>query len=103
MKRYYTVVSREDKYKSKAFIDTFGYRGGDVAGATQLFEGLLGASRHGPGGSGQRGGAAGASLGRVGFWLGRAQQRIAQDAPAGAGPVGGRTQTVLSASPADVS
>jgi len=23
----YTVVSREDKYKSKAFIDTFGYRG----------------------------------------------------------------------------
>src|SRR5690606_27186056 len=29
----YTVVSREDKYKSKAFIDTFVYRGGDVAGA----------------------------------------------------------------------
>ena len=36
----YTVVGREDKYKSKAFIDTFGYRGGDVAGAQ--VEGLLG-------------------------------------------------------------
>ena len=29
----FTVVSREDKYKSKAFIDTFVYRGGDVVGA----------------------------------------------------------------------
>ena len=29
----YTVVSREDKYKSKAFIDTFVYRSGDVLGA----------------------------------------------------------------------
>lgn len=29
----YTVVNREDKYKSKAFIDTFVYRTGDVAGA----------------------------------------------------------------------
>ncbi len=29
----FTVVSREDKYKSKAVIDTFGYRAGDVVGA----------------------------------------------------------------------
>jgi AAA family ATP:ADP antiporter len=29
----FTVVSREDKYKAKAFIDTFVYRGGDVIGA----------------------------------------------------------------------
>ncbi|HLM66706.1 MAG TPA: MFS transporter, partial [Longimicrobium sp.] len=36
----FTVVSRADKYKSKAFIDTFVYRGGDVVGA-QL-EGVLG-------------------------------------------------------------
>jgi ATP:ADP antiporter, AAA family len=36
----FTVVSREDKYKSKAFIDTFVYRGGDVVGAQA--EGLLG-------------------------------------------------------------
>jgi ATP:ADP antiporter, AAA family len=36
----FTVVSREDKYKSKAFIDTFVYRGGDVVGAQT--ENLLG-------------------------------------------------------------
>jgi len=29
----YTVVSREDKYKAKALIDTFVYRGGDQIGA----------------------------------------------------------------------
>lgn len=29
----FTVVSRGEKYKAKAFIDTFVYRGGDVAGA----------------------------------------------------------------------
>lgn len=29
----FTVVSREDKYKAKSFIDTFIYRGGDVIGA----------------------------------------------------------------------
>jgi ATP:ADP antiporter, AAA family len=29
----FTVVSREDKYKSKAFTDTFVYRAGDVLGA----------------------------------------------------------------------
>jgi AAA family ATP:ADP antiporter len=36
----FTVVSRADKYKSKAFIDTFVYRGGDVMGAG--VEGVLG-------------------------------------------------------------
>ncbi len=35
----FTVLSREDKYKAKAFIDTFVYRGGDVIGAQ--VEGLL--------------------------------------------------------------
>jgi AAA family ATP:ADP antiporter len=35
----FTVVSRADKYKSKAFIDTFVYRGGDVVGAQ--VEGVL--------------------------------------------------------------
>jgi len=29
----FTVVSREDKYKAKAFIDTFVYRAGDVVGS----------------------------------------------------------------------
>jgi AAA family ATP:ADP antiporter len=35
----FTVVSREEKYKAKAFIDTFVYRGGDAVGAQT--EGLL--------------------------------------------------------------
>lgn len=29
----FTVLRREDKYKAKSFIDTFGYRAGDQAGA----------------------------------------------------------------------
>jgi AAA family ATP:ADP antiporter len=36
----FTTVSRADRYKSKAFIDTFVYRAGDVIGAQ--IEGLLG-------------------------------------------------------------
>ena len=36
----FTVVAREDKYKAKAFIDTFVYRAGDVVGAQA--EGALG-------------------------------------------------------------
>lgn len=37
----YTVISREQKYKSKNFIDTVVYRGGDAASAT-AFAGLSG-------------------------------------------------------------
>jgi hypothetical protein len=36
----FTTVSRADRYKAKAFIDTFVYRAGDVVGAQT--EGLLG-------------------------------------------------------------
>ncbi|NLZ41605.1 MAG: MFS transporter, partial [Comamonadaceae bacterium] len=36
----FTTVSRSDRYKAKAFIDTFVYRTGDVVGAQT--EGLLG-------------------------------------------------------------
>jgi AAA family ATP:ADP antiporter len=71
----FTVVSREDKYKAKAAIDTFGFRTGDVLGA--FSEGAI--SRLG-------------SLialssvavplalvwGVLGFWLGRAQEDIAE-------------------------
>ncbi len=32
----YTVLSREDKYKAKHFIDTFVYRGGDQVGAWSM-------------------------------------------------------------------
>jgi ATP:ADP antiporter, AAA family len=39
----FTVVSREDKYKSKAVTDTFVYRGGDLLGAwTENWLGALG-------------------------------------------------------------
>lgn len=81
----YTVVSREDKYKSKAFIDTFGYRGGDVAGAQ--VEGLLG--RLGMGLAGLASVAIPLALAwaALGLWLGRAQQRLAAEREASLPPV----------------
>jgi AAA family ATP:ADP antiporter len=73
----YTVVSREDKYKSKAFIDTFVYRGGDVAGAQ--VEGLL--ARLGMGLAALASVAVPLALAwaALGLWLGRAQRRMAVD------------------------
>lgn len=84
----FTVLPREDKYKAKAFIDTFVYRGGDVVGA-QL-EGLLG--RLGMGLAALASVAVPLALLWAGLalWLGRTQQRMAtaaasapaaQDAP----------------------
>ncbi|HRO35146.1 hypothetical protein [Thauera sp.] len=84
----FTVLPREDKYKAKAFIDTFVYRGGDVLGA-QL-EGLLG--RLGMGLAALASVAVPLALLWAGLalWLGRTQQRMAtaaaparavQDAP----------------------
>ena len=80
----FTVVSREDKYKSKAFIDTFVYRGGDAVGAQT--EGLLGTLGMG------LGLLAGVAVplalvwAWLGFWLGRRQAEIGSDAgPARAG------------------
>lgn len=73
----FTVISREDKYKAKAFIDTFVYRTGDVVGAQ--VEGALG----------RIGLALGGLVGVViplalawamlGIWLGRAQARKAAE------------------------
>jgi ATP:ADP antiporter, AAA family len=80
----FTVVGREDKYKSKAFIDTFVYRTGDVVGA-QL-DGLL--ARLGMG-------VAALTIVTVplavvwaglGLWLGREQRRRSAGPP----PVPGR-------------
>jgi ATP:ADP antiporter, AAA family len=75
----YTVVSREDKYKSKAFIDTFIYRGGDVVGAQT--EGLLG--RLGMGLAALASVAVPLALAwaALGIWLGRAQRRRAGHRP----------------------
>lgn len=71
----FTVVSREDKYKAKAFIDTFVYRTGDAVGAQT--EGLLG--RLGLGLAALAGVAVPLALiwALLGVWLGRAQQRRA--------------------------
>jgi AAA family ATP:ADP antiporter len=71
----YTVVSREDKYKSKAFIDTFVYRGGDVAGA-QL-EGLLGKLGMALAGLASVAVPLALAWAALGIWLGRRQQKLA--------------------------
>lgn len=82
----FTVVSREEKYKAKAFVDTFMYRTGDVVGAQT--EGVLG----------RLGLAVGGLVGVVvplalvwaalGLWLGRAQlRRVAAPAPESTAPV----------------
>src|SRR5690606_23441556 len=79
----FTVVSREDKYKAKAAIDTFGFRTGDVVGA--FSEGAI--SRLG-------------SLialssvaiplavvwGVLGIWLGRRQEEIVKSRSSGLSP-----------------
>ena len=71
----YTVVPREDRYKTKNFIDTVVYRGGDQVGAWSYVL-LTGAGL----GIAQIA-AAGALLGVLwlvnGLWLGRRQDRLA--------------------------
>ncbi|GAA0509930.1 MFS transporter [Pigmentiphaga sp. GD03639] len=75
----FTVLDREDKYKAKAFIDTFVYRFGDVAGAQ--FEGALG--RLAMGLYAIAGVAVPLAFAWIGLalWLGRAQQRMASATP----------------------
>jgi AAA family ATP:ADP antiporter len=78
----FTIVPRADRYKAKAFIDTFVYRGGDVIGAQT--EGLLGRLGMGL--------AALAALAvplalvwiALGLWLGHAQRERAAREPQGA-------------------
>lgn len=71
----YTVVSREDKYKAKAFIDTFIYRGGDVVGAQA--EGLLGRLGLGLVALASVAVPLAIAWAMLGIWLGRAQRRLA--------------------------
>jgi AAA family ATP:ADP antiporter len=82
----YTVVPREDRYKTKSFIDTVVYRAGDQIGAWSYvaLTGLgLGISEIA---------IAGAGLGAVwlvnGYWLGRRQDRLARDERQAARTVG---------------
>ncbi|MBA2571656.1 MAG: MFS transporter [Gemmatimonadetes bacterium] len=88
----FTVVSRADKYKSKAFIDTFVYRGGDVVGAQT--EGLLG--RFGMGLAALASVAVPLALvwAALGVWLGRAQARQAVRRPQPTGAEEGTPELV---------
>jgi ATP:ADP antiporter, AAA family len=78
----FTVVPREDKYKAKAFIDTFVYRVGDVVGAQ--VEGLLGRLAMGLTALVAVTVPLALVWGVLGVWLGRAQQRQVTQAPAAA-------------------
>ena len=73
----FTVVSREDKYKSKAFIDTFVYRVGDVVGSQ--VEGLLRGLAMGLAGLVAVTVPLAIVWGVLGVWLGRAQQQRVGD------------------------
>jgi AAA family ATP:ADP antiporter len=72
----FTVVSREDKYKSKAVTDTFVYRGGDLLGAwTEGWLGQLGLGLIGLAGRSCRS----PLVGLLGVWLGRRQDSMRAD------------------------
>jgi ATP:ADP antiporter, AAA family len=75
----FTVVSREDRYKSKAFIDTFVYRGGDVLGAQT--EGLLARLAAGTAPLALVAVPLALAWGALGVWLGRAQRRRSPPVP----------------------
>jgi AAA family ATP:ADP antiporter len=70
----FTVVSREDKYKSKAVTDTFVYRGGDLLGAWT--EGALGGLGLGLMGLVTVAVPLAVVWGGLGVWLGRSQESM---------------------------
>jgi AAA family ATP:ADP antiporter len=72
----FTVVTREEKYKSKAFTDTFVYRGGDVVGAWT--EGGLRALGLGLVGLASVAIPLAFVWAGLGLWLGRQQTRLTQ-------------------------
>lgn len=75
----FTVASREDKYKAKAFIDTFVYRVGDVVGAQT--EGALGRLGLALGGLASVVVPLAVVWAALGLWLGREQHRRAVASP----------------------
>ena len=72
----FTVVRRADKYPSKAFIDTFVYRSGDVVGAG--VEGVLGRLGTGLAALISVSVRLAVAWGALGVWLGRRQERLAE-------------------------
>ncbi len=77
----FTVVSREEKYASKSFIDTFVYRSGDAVGAWA--DRLLGILAVGTAGLAGLFVPLAAAWGLVGMMLGRRQSALARTAGAG--------------------
>ncbi|HSJ24894.1 MAG TPA: MFS transporter [Longimicrobiales bacterium] len=75
----FTVVSLEDKYKAKAFTDTFVYRGGDAVGAWT--EGLLGRVGMALGGLAAVAAPLALAWAALGIWLGRQQTDLADQPP----------------------
>jgi AAA family ATP:ADP antiporter len=80
----FTVVSREEKYKAKAFIDTFIYRAGDVVGAQT--EGVLGRLGLAMGGLVSVVVPLALAWAALGIWLGRARTRRVEQRTASAAP-----------------
>jgi AAA family ATP:ADP antiporter len=80
----FTVVRRADKYKSKAFIDTFVYRGGDVLGAG--VEGVLGRLGTGLGALISVSVPLALVWAALGVWLGRRQEQHAEQSQSSSNP-----------------
>jgi ATP:ADP antiporter, AAA family len=72
----FTVVSREEKYKAKGFIDTFGYRAGDAVGAQT--EGILGKLGMGLAGLATVVVPLALAWAVLGLWLSRRQKQMAE-------------------------
>jgi AAA family ATP:ADP antiporter len=75
----FTVVAREDKYKAKAVMDTFGYRAGDVMGA--LADATIKAAGFGLMGVALVVLPLGAAWGGLGLALGTRQRKVAGAKP----------------------
>jgi AAA family ATP:ADP antiporter len=75
----FTVVPRADKYKAKAFTDTFVYRTGDVVGAQ--VEGVLGKLGAGLGALISVAVPLAVVWGALGLWLGRRQEHLNRNTP----------------------
>jgi AAA family ATP:ADP antiporter len=89
----FTVVPREEKYKAKAFIDTFVYRVGDVVGAQ--VEGLLGRLAMGVAALVTVTVPLAIVWGVLGVWLGRAQHRRVSESSASASRAPRREEAVV--------
>lgn len=78
----FTVVTRDEKYKAKALIDTFVYRGGDAVGAQA--EGALGRLGMGLAALATVTVPLALAWAALGVWLGRRQQQLATQRPVAA-------------------